>query len=46
MRKILAFNGSPRKNGNTALLLRNFHEGTTTNKSIYEEINPYDIDCN
>jgi len=43
MKKILAFNGSPRKNGNTSSLLNKFREGTFLNAAIYEEINPHFI---
>jgi len=39
MKKILAFNGSPRLNGNTSLLLKQFLNGVSENTKYFEEIN-------
>ena len=41
--KILAINGSPRKNGNTATLLNKSLEGATSNGAEIELINLYDL---
>jgi len=40
---ILAFNGSPRKKGNTSLLLKEFLRGAQENSILAEEINAEDI---
>ena len=37
MKKILAFNGSPRRNGNTSLLLNSFMEGAMKNSHACEQ---------
>lgn len=38
MKKVLAFNGSPRSLGNTSALLKHFRRGTETNTSLYKEV--------
>lgn len=43
MKKILAFNGSPRKNGNTYYMLQHFLNGAKDVTESIEEINAHDI---
>jgi len=43
MKKILAFNGSARKNGNTFYLLESFLEGVNSTNSEIEKINAHEI---
>jgi NAD(P)H-dependent FMN reductase len=48
MKKIIAFNGSPRKTGNTSAMLKNFINGAKSIGGEPEEINTHDInidDC-
>ena len=44
MKKVLTFNGSPRKQGNTSLLLQHFHDGVKQHTNLVEEINTHDIE--
>ena len=44
MKKILAFNGGPRKQGNTSIMLESFLKGAKDAGSMTEQINTYDID--
>lgn len=44
MKKIIAINGSPRKNGNTAILLKKALEGAEAQGAETELINLYDLD--
>ena len=44
MKKVLILNGSPRKNGNTAELIKKFIEGASNNTDYIEEIYAHDID--
>ncbi|MBN2663800.1 MAG: flavodoxin family protein [Bacteroidales bacterium] len=46
MKKILAFSGSPRTNGNSTILMRHFLKGTQKNSAKTEIINPYKIKIN
>lgn len=49
MKKIVAFNGSARKNGNTHFLLNSFLEGAEKSKADFERINAHEINldyCN
>lgn len=43
MKKILAFNGSPRRTGNTEYLLQSFLEGATENNADTETLHPHDM---
>jgi len=43
MKKILAFKGSPRKSGNSSILLESFINGVIDNKCITEIIDPYNL---
>lgn len=43
MKKILAFRGSPRKNGNSSILLESFVNGVSANKCDTEIIDVYDL---
>ena len=43
MKKILTFNGSPRANGNTSILLQNFIDGAKIHTDKIEQINPNKI---
>jgi len=43
MKKILIFNGSPRKTGNISILIENFRQGALKYTDFIEEINPYNI---
>jgi multimeric flavodoxin WrbA len=43
MKKVLAFNGSPRKTGNTSILLSKFMEGANRNTAFSETINTHEI---
>ncbi len=43
MKKVLAFNGSPRKTGNTSILLQKFIEGVNINSNYIETIYPAEI---
>ncbi|MDX2444326.1 MAG: flavodoxin family protein [Bacteroidales bacterium] len=38
MKKVLAFNGSPRRFGNTSVLLKHFRKGAETNSPIFREV--------
>lgn len=38
MKKVLAFNGSPRRFGNTSVLLKHFRKGAETNDSAFKEV--------
>ena len=44
MKKILAFNGSPRPSGNTSYLLQQFLEGAIESNAEVSEINPMKLD--
>lgn len=44
MKKIFAFNGSPRPSGNTSYLLQQFLEGAMKNNADVSEINPLKLD--
>jgi len=46
MKKILAFRGSPRKKGNSTLMLNSFIDGVNNDLYEYEIIDPYKIDIN
>jgi putative NADPH-quinone reductase len=43
MKKILAFNGSPRPQGNTSHLLRSFTEGASANTNRIEVFHPHEM---
>lgn len=43
MKKVIAINGSPRKNGNTAILLQNVLEGARSQGAETELVNLYDL---
>ncbi|NOY38639.1 MAG: flavodoxin family protein [Chlorobi bacterium] len=43
MKKVLTFNGSPRKTGNTTALLKQFLRGVEEGSVIIKEIDPYEI---
>lgn len=43
MKKLLAFNGSMRKSGNTNLLLQHFLNGAKENSGIVEELNAHEL---
>lgn len=38
MKKVLAFNGSPRRFGNTSILLQHFRRGTEINTTFFKEV--------
>lgn len=44
MKKVLAINGSPRKNGNTSALIQQFIEGAKQNTSNIEEVFAHTLD--
>jgi len=46
MKKVLAFKGSPRNNGNSTILLDRFLKGSQTNNAIVEQIDAYKININ
>lgn len=46
MKKILAFKGSPRNNGNSTIMLNNFIDGAKSNNSEIEIIDPYKTNVN
>ncbi len=46
MKKIIAFNGSPRKSGNTSILLEHFFNGVKNNSNLVEEFNAQEINLN
>lgn len=46
MKKILAFSGSPRPNGNSTILMRHFIKGAQNNSAHTEIIDPYKIKIN
>ncbi len=43
MKKILAFNGSPRKTGNTSFLLQRFLEGAAEQNAATETLHPHEL---